>query len=129
MLGIGAYAGIVHAVPQGGSAATASTHPTPTGTRAKARNGPITLFVGAVNSNLEGAAGIETVGQAGSKVIWHCPGTVFCGQPVSFAWAPDGKRVAFSLDEIGGLSTYVGLHVVASSRDTTRRYRRGLLRR
>ena len=45
-------------------------------------------------------------------MIWQCPGEVFCGQPVSFAWAPDGKRVAFSLDEIGGLSTYVGLHVV-----------------
>ena len=112
VLGIGAYAGIVRAVPQGGSAATASTHPTPAGTRAKGRNGPITLFVGAVNGNPAGAAGIETVGQAESKVLWQCPGTVFCGQPVSFAWAPDGKRVVFSLDEIGGQSTYVGLHVV-----------------
>jgi dipeptidyl aminopeptidase/acylaminoacyl peptidase len=112
VLGTGAYAGIVHAVPQGGSAATASTHPTPAGTRAKVRNGPITLFVGAANGNAAGAAGIETVGQAESKVIWQCPGKVFCGQPVSFAWAPDGKRVAFSLDEIGGQSTYVGLHVV-----------------
>ena len=52
-------------------------------------------------------------------MIWQCPGKVFCGQPVSFAWAPDGKRVAFSLDEIGGQSTYVGLHVVnvVSGRD------------
>ena len=108
VLGIGAYAGIVHAVPQGGSAATASTHPTPAGTRAKMRNGPITLFAGVTN----GTAGIKTVGQGESKVIWQCPDQVFCGQPVSFAWAPDGKRVAFSLDEIGGQSTYVGLHVV-----------------
>jgi hypothetical protein len=112
MLGIGAYAGIVHAVPQGGSAATASTRSTPVGARARVRNGPITLFVGAANGNLAGAAGIETVGQGRPRVIWQCPGTVFCGQPVSFAWAPDGKRVAFSLDEIGGQSTYVGLHVV-----------------
>jgi hypothetical protein len=112
VLGIGAYAGIVHAVPQGGSAATASTHPTPAGTRAKMRNGPITLFVSAANGDAAGAAGIETVGQGMPRVIWQCPGKVFCGQPVSFAWAPDGKRVAFSLDEIGGQSTYVGLHVV-----------------
>ena len=76
------------------------------------RNGPITLFVSAAHGNAAGAAGIETVGQAESKVIWQCPAKVFCGQPVSFAWAPDGKRVAFSLDEIGGQSTYVGLHVV-----------------
>lgn len=112
VLGVGAYAGIVHAVPQGGSAATTSADPTPAGTRAKMRNGPITLFVGAANGNAAGAAGIETVGQGMPRVIWQCPGKVFCGQPVSFAWAPDGKRVAFSLDEIGGLSTYVGLHVV-----------------
>ena len=111
VLGIGAYAAIVHAVPQGGSAATAST-PTPAGTRAKMRNGPITLFVSAANGNAAGAAGIETVGQGMPRVIWQCPRKVFCGQPVSFAWAPDGKRVAFSLDEIGGQSTYVGLHVV-----------------
>jgi hypothetical protein len=107
VLGIGAYAGIVHVVPHGESAATASTHPTPAGTRAKMRNGPITLFVGAANGNPAGAAGIEIVGQPASQVIWQCPGKVFCGQPVSFAWAPDGKRVAFSLDEIGGQSTYV----------------------
>jgi Tol biopolymer transport system component len=31
---------------------------------------------------------------------------------VSFAWSPDGREVAFTLDEIGGDSSYVGLHVV-----------------
>ncbi len=112
VLGIGAYAGIVRAVPQGGSAATASTHPTPAGTGAKEAKRTDHALCRRGERQLEGATGIETVGQAESKVLWQCPGTVFCGQPVSFAWAPDGKRVVFSLDEIGGQSTYVGLHVV-----------------
>jgi dipeptidyl aminopeptidase/acylaminoacyl peptidase len=48
------------------------------------------------------------------------PRWCLCGTDVSFAWAPDGKRVAFSLDEIAGDSPYVGLHIVnvVSGRDT-----------
>jgi Tol biopolymer transport system component len=81
-----------------------------------ARNGPLTLFVGPVN----GIARIVTVGHGRSTTVWHCPQQVFCGQPVSFAWAPDGRRVAFTLDEIGGTSPYVGFHVmnVVSGQDT-----------
>ena len=54
------------------------------------------------------------------RTIWHCPREIWCGQAVSFDWAPDGRRLAFTLDEIGGNSTYVGLHVVntVSGRDT-----------
>jgi dipeptidyl aminopeptidase/acylaminoacyl peptidase len=46
-------------------------------------------------------------------VVWRCPGNVFCGDLESVAWAPNGRRVAFSLDEIGGLSAYIGLHIVS----------------
>jgi WD40 repeat protein len=46
-------------------------------------------------------------------VVWRCPGNVFCGDLESVSWAPDGRRVAFSLDEIGGRSAYVGLHIVS----------------
>jgi len=51
------------------------------------------------------------------------PHNNFCGQPVSFAWASDGRRVAFTLDEIGGTSPYPDLHVVDSSRSEMRRFR------
>ena len=54
-----------------------------------------------------------------TRVVWHCPRPVFCGELTSVDWAPDGRRVAFTLDEIGGVSAYVGLHIVdlASGRD------------
>jgi dipeptidyl aminopeptidase/acylaminoacyl peptidase len=83
--------------------------------RSSVRNGPLTLFVGPVN----GVAEVDAVGPGKSRTLWHCPGGNFCGQPVSFDWAPDGRRVAFTLDEIGGNSPYVGLHVVdvVSKRD------------
>ena len=108
VLSIGIYAGIIRAVPHDGSVAAAALPNAPASNRAKARNGPITLFVPGGNE----PSRIETVGQGQSKVIWQCPGKGFCGQAVSFAWALDGRRVAFSLDEIGGNSGYVGLHVV-----------------
>jgi hypothetical protein len=75
---------------------------------------PLTLF---------SPAGIVTIGgprpTSRPKTIWHCPHYRWCGELVSFAWAPDGRRVAFTLGEIGGTSTYVGLHVVnvVSGRD------------
>jgi hypothetical protein len=46
------------------------------------------------------------------RTIWRCPHNVFCGDVVGIAWAPDGRRLALSLDEIGGTSLYVGLHVI-----------------
>jgi TolB protein len=76
----------------------------------------LTLFVGPEN----GVAQIVSIQGSQQTTIWHCPRNVFCGEPVSFAWAPDGRRVAFTLDEIGGTSTYVGFHVldVVSGHDT-----------
>jgi hypothetical protein len=86
--------------------------------RSSVRNGPLTLFVHASGGN--GVASIETVGRGPSETIWHCAQNKFCGEPVSFDWAPDGRRVAFTLDEIGGQSSYIGLHIVdvVSRRDT-----------
>ena len=118
-LGIGIYAGIVHALPHGGSTADAASQTALASNRPSARNGPLTLFVPGSNGPGGDSASIVAVGQPGWP-IWRCPGGGFCGAAVSFAWAPDGRRVAFSLDEIGGLSTYVGLHVVnvGSGKDT-----------
>jgi dipeptidyl aminopeptidase/acylaminoacyl peptidase len=86
-----------------------------TSSRLKVRNGPLTDWGSAPNptdpSNT--ATAIVSVGGGTSTAFWHCPEYgVFCGTPVSFAWSPDGRRVAFTLDEIGGDSTYVGLHVI-----------------
>ena len=117
MLGIGIYAGIIRSVPHDGSVAAAALPNAPASNRAKMRNGQSrSLFLGNEPSR------IETVGQGQSKVIWQCPGKGFCGQAVSFAWTLDGRRVAFSLDEIGGDSGYVGLSTSSMSfRDRTRR--------
>jgi dipeptidyl aminopeptidase/acylaminoacyl peptidase len=48
-----------------------------------------------------------------SRVVWRCPGRVsFCGDLTSVDWSPDGRRVAFTLTEIGGRSAFVGLHIL-----------------
>ena len=84
----------------------------------RVRNGPLTFFV--IDNSGNGIAHIVSVAGGRRTTLWHCRTRVFCGQPVSFAWAPDGRRVAFTLDEIGANSPYVGLHVVnvVSGRDT-----------
>lgn len=55
------------------------------------------------------------------RTIWECPGRRFCGTVVSLAWAPNGRRLAVVLDEIGGVSTYVGLRILDFDRGTDTR--------
>lgn len=87
----------------------------------KVRNGSLTLFIGGTSSfDSSGVARIVTVGGGKHATIWHCPGKVWCGEAVSFAWGPDERRVALTLDEIGGTSPYpLGVHIlnVVSGRD------------
>lgn len=61
-----------------------------------------------------GTAAIGLVGASGKlRVVWRCPEHVaFCGDLTSIAWSPNGRRLAFTLDEVGGTSGYVGLHLV-----------------
>lgn len=82
------------------------------------RIGRLTVF--SIDNSGNGIARIVTVAGGKKRTLWRCPTAVFCGQPVSFAWALDGRRVAFTLDEIGANSPYVGFHVVnvVSKRDT-----------
>jgi dipeptidyl aminopeptidase/acylaminoacyl peptidase len=69
--------------------------------------------VSSLNSPNNGVDSISGVGHDGKvSTTWRCPRNVFCGDLVSVAWAPDGKRIAFSLTEFGGHSLYPGLHVV-----------------
>ena len=96
---------------QGGSAAAAGSGDG-VASRSTVQNGQLTLFLPATNGPKGPVARIVTVGEGKQKTIWHCPREIWCGQSVSFAWAPDGRRLAFTLDEIGGASTYVGMHVV-----------------
>jgi dipeptidyl aminopeptidase/acylaminoacyl peptidase len=109
LVGVGLYFGFVRTVPhEASAAATSSKTPLDSG-RSSVRNGPITLFLA---PSIRGLATIESVGNGTTRVFWQCPRRKWCGQPVSFAWSADGKRVAFTLDEIGGNSSYVGMHVV-----------------
>jgi dipeptidyl aminopeptidase/acylaminoacyl peptidase len=71
--------------------------------------GTLTLLSG----NPNGVAVIAAVGPDGHlRPVWQCPRNVFCGDLTSVTWSRDGRRVAFMLDEIGGTSAYVGLHIV-----------------
>jgi dipeptidyl aminopeptidase/acylaminoacyl peptidase len=55
---------------------------------------------------------VEILPGGRTQVVWRCPTKGFCGELTSFDWSPDGKRAAFTLDEIGGQSPYVGLHIL-----------------
>ena len=83
------------------------------------RNGPLTIFghLPGARPNPTGCckgdfASVDAVGPGWSQMLWHCPGRVWCGTPVSMDWSRDGRRLALTLDEIGGNSGYVGLHVI-----------------
>lgn len=74
--------------------------------------GQLTVFLGLGNKGPSAAiAAVEASGRL--RIVWRCPERVtFCGDMTSIAWAPNGRRLAFTLDEIGGNSGYVGLHVL-----------------
>ena len=82
------------------------------GSSSPAPRGALTVILGV------GKAGpfseIAVVGSSGKlRIVWRCPEHVtFCGELRSIAWSPNGRRLAFTLDEIGGTSGYVGLHLV-----------------
>jgi dipeptidyl aminopeptidase/acylaminoacyl peptidase len=77
------------------------------------KGGSLTLFAGGTSSfDSSGAARIVTLAGGKQTTIWHCPGNVWCGEPVSFAWGPTGRRLAFTLDAIGGSSPSVGFHIL-----------------
>jgi WD40 repeat protein len=81
----------------------------PNGTGAHPKPGSLTLIVDPTN---RAAKVVEVLPNGRQAVAWRCPGNVFCGDLESVDWAPDGRRVAFSLTEIGGKSAYIGLHIV-----------------
>jgi Tol biopolymer transport system component len=105
-----------------------------TAAHSRARNGPLTLFTGGQGMRGPGSSDVASImtlravhnaGRALAiggrpKTIWHCPGNEWCGEAISFVWAPDGRRVAFTLDSIGGNSPEVGFHIanVVSGHDT-----------
>jgi Tol biopolymer transport system component len=79
------------------------------GDRSAPPSGTLTLLL----ENPNGPAKIAAVGPHGLlRTVWECPHRVFCGDLTSLDWSPDGRRVAFTLDELGGVSGYVGLHIV-----------------
>ena len=67
-----------------------------------------------IDQKANGVARIVAVLPGGrTRVVWRCPGRVrFCGDLTSIDWSPDGRRVAFTIDEIGGRSAYIGLHIL-----------------
>lgn len=79
--------------------------------RAAAR--PTAGILTLVNPRTNAADEIVAVQPGGrTRVVWHCPRKVFCGDLNSIDWSKDGRRLAFSLGELGGKSAYVGLHIL-----------------
>lgn len=75
------------------------------------RPGQVTVILG--TGPMGPFSKIAAVDAAGRlRVVWQCPEPVFCGDLTSVAWAPNGRRLALTLDEIGGTSGYVGLHII-----------------
>jgi Tol biopolymer transport system component len=60
-----------------------------------------------------GAASLVQIEPDGRvREVWQCPSNRFCGDLRSVAWAPDGRKFAFSLTEFGARNVYPGLHIV-----------------
>ena len=88
-----------------------------TSTGRSTQNGQLTIF------GTRGRVSIKTVGSNPRTVwdCWHHHTQNDCHEPVSFAWAPGGRRVAFTNTYFGGgWSSYVWFHIVyaASGRET-----------
>lgn len=81
----------------------------------------LTIINGDRSSSAPAGTAILAIEPSGRlRVLWRCPhGEDFCGDFTSIAWSADGRKLAFTMDEIGGNSGYVGLHVVdtVSGRD------------
>jgi Tol biopolymer transport system component len=94
--------------------ATATYLATRQGAEPPAQSAQLTIVATAAGGN--GVASIVAVETGGhTRTLWRCPGKRFCGDLTSLAWSPDGTRLAFTLDELGGRSPYVGLHIVTLS--------------
>jgi dipeptidyl aminopeptidase/acylaminoacyl peptidase len=73
--------------------------------------GALTIVTGASPRGDTAIAEVEPDGRL--RILWRCPHpNRFCGEMTSLAWSPDGRRLAFTMDEIGGSSGYIGLHIV-----------------
>ncbi|HEU5212135.1 MAG TPA: hypothetical protein VFU10_05145 [Gaiellaceae bacterium] len=72
------------------------------------------------------SARIVEVGPNGEpRVVWHCPRPRACGDLSSFDWSSDGRRLAFTLNEVPPFTSpqprILGLHILdlATGRDFT----------
>ncbi len=76
--------------------------------------GALTIVTGGAAARGDDATAIREIEPDGRlRILWRCPHpNVFCGEMTSLAWSPDGRRLAFTMDEIGGSSGYIGLHIV-----------------
>jgi Tol biopolymer transport system component len=84
------------------------------------RNGSLTITDVPTNARGDGPHGWYNLSTVGSNGRLHplvrCPHRdSFCGESVSIAWAPDGKRLALSVTSIVLHNPYNGLHIVDTS--------------
>ena len=92
-------------------AATATYFLTREGAPVRPRPGSLTVVGGGYTATTS-AEIVELLPGGRSAVVWRCPTQGFCGDLTSVDWAPDGRHVAFTLDEFSLSSGYVGLHVL-----------------
>jgi dipeptidyl aminopeptidase/acylaminoacyl peptidase len=77
---------------------------------AKPTPGALTVIVG--GGSINSAAIVEV--RAGGRLVpvWRCPRRQSCAELTSVAWAPDGRRLAFTFDSISCRCTTNGLHIL-----------------
>jgi Tol biopolymer transport system component len=71
-------------------------------------NGPLTIIK---SDRVSGRNGIYTVGRS-PQLLFECAQTRGCYWLESIDWAPDGRRLAFSVTTVTKMSEYNGVHVI-----------------
>ena len=108
--GLAVYLGLARGGGAGADSADTPSRAQGVSVRRLPRNGPLTILTAV---GRDGIATVETVGGGRTRILWRCPDDSFCGEPVSHDWAPDGKRLAVTLDQLVLHYPYpFGLHVI-----------------
>src|SRR5438045_4617778 len=108
VVGGAAWTALPHgAAPTHAGAATPPAPPKIGRALLPAPNGPLTIVKWSIRAL--GPPWRDGLG----PTLWDCQGVRGkCWEPEGVAWSPDGRRLAFGGESIGGAAKYDGLHVV-----------------
>jgi Tol biopolymer transport system component len=86
------------------------------------RNGPIAIVTAGPGDGSGG--GIYEVSKSGlGRRVFECGGSSLCWELEGAAWSPDGTRLAYGVESVGGEPSYDGLYVLDLATGKTRQVR------